>query len=170
MWLDPFRAVFFDTPTIWASVENHHSAPVSYALRIWIFDASSRLKGTADFCSGDTLDRSMRTRVIIPLDVRGVTMRDRAVVTVVAAGSQRAVWTLRESDADQLAAARSASQGSSGRLSLDRRDPGAVAWSCPWECQAIEATCHRRCDDRGLSAFTCAPTLGMGCSASCTCK
>jgi hypothetical protein len=110
----------------------------------------------------------MRTRVNFPLEIRGVTARDRAVVTVIRARSGSMAWIVRESEADQVAAARSAANGSSVRLTLDRESsPGQ--WSCPCDCQEIEGTCGRLCD-RQLSAFTCAPVFNGVCSAACTCK
>src|SRR6476469_8524483 len=85
--LDPLRAFLFDTPLITVSVRNRGSSPVSYALRVWVFQANGDLKGMLDYCAGDELGGSMRGRINIPVDIRGVTLRDRAVVAVVRAGS-----------------------------------------------------------------------------------
>src|SRR5262252_7499064 len=85
--LDPFRAFLFDTPLLTVTVRNRGSRPVLYALRVWIFEANGDLKGTLDYCAGDELGGSMRGRVNVPIDIKGVTLRDRAVVTVMRAGS-----------------------------------------------------------------------------------
>jgi hypothetical protein len=120
-----------------------------------------------DYCTADLLDRATRGRINFPLDLRGVTVRDRVVVTVIRARSGSMAWIVRESEADQASAARAAANGASGRLTLDRAStPGE--WDCPCDCHEIESTCGRLCD-RQLSAFTCAPVLGV-CSAACTCK
>jgi hypothetical protein len=167
--LDPFRSVLFDSPLLSVGVRNVHSGDVSYALRVWIFQADGTLRGTLDYCAGDQLGRAMRGRVNIPLEIRGVTMRDRAVVTVLRAGSGTATWTLDESDADQLAAARRAAGGASVTLSLHREDSrDAQPWSCPCDCETARSSCDQACRD-GAAAFTCAPFAGT-CSASCTCK
>ena len=100
--LDPFKAFLFDTPLLTVSVRNKGNSPVAYALRVWIFEADGDLKGTLDYCVGDELGGGMRWRVNIPIDIKGVTLRDRAVVTVLRAGSGRATWTLSYSDADQI--------------------------------------------------------------------
>jgi len=167
--LDPLRAFLFDTPllTVWA--RNRGSSPVSYALRIWIFQANGALKGTLDYCTGDELGGSMRGRVNIPIDIKGVTLRDRAVVAVVRAGSGRSTWALSESDADQLESARRAANGSGSNLSFDKQDSrDAVPWTCPCECPAVQAACGLTCPN-GAAAFTCAP-FGGTCTASCSCK
>jgi hypothetical protein len=171
VWLDPTRAILFDTPTLAIGARNRHSALVTFALRVWVFDSSSKLVGMLDYCAGDALDRDMRGRVLIPVDIRGVTLRDHAVVTVAAASAEGVSWTLHQTAADQLEAARAAARGASGRLTFDRRDRDrAGAWTCPCECPRIQATCAERCADTGLAAFTCAPIGGAGCSASCSCK
>jgi hypothetical protein len=167
--LDPFRSVLFDSPLLSVGVRNLHSGNVSYALRVWIFQADGTLRGTLDYCAGDQLDRAMRGRVNIPLEIRGVTMRDRPVVTVLRAGSGRATWTLSESPADQLEAARRAAGGSSVTLTLRREDSrDAQLWSCPCDCETARSSCDQACA-QGVAAFTCAP-FGGTCSASCTCK
>ena len=163
--------MLFDTPLVWVGIRNEHTAWVSYQLRLWIFRSDGSLRGTLDYCTGDVLDRATRSRVNMPVEIRGVTMRDRAVVTVLRAASGRTTWTLRESDADQLDTARRAADGSGGRLTLDRRDSRDVQpWTCPCDCPAVQAACDRTCTDRGAAAFTCAPVFVAACSASCTCK
>jgi hypothetical protein len=167
LWLDPQRAFLFDSPGISLMVRNEHSEPVSYALRIWIFDDEARLRGTVDYCTREVIDRSTRGRVFVPLDIRGVTLRDRAVVAVVAAASAHRSWRLQQSDSDQLAAALSAAKGLQGRLAFDREDV-AVDWHCPCDCAAIQDLCDRRCGTRGVVSG-CAVTRTSACSASCTC-
>jgi hypothetical protein len=167
--LDPFRAYLFDTPlvTVWA--RNKLSSSVAYGLRIWIFTSSGDLKGTLDYCAGDELGGSMRSRLNIPIDIKGVTLRDRAVVAVVRAGSSRSRWTLNESEADQLEIARQAATGSGGGMSFDKQESGeTVPWTCPCECQAVQAACGQICP-HGAAAFTCSP-FGGTCTASCSCK
>jgi hypothetical protein len=167
--LDPLRAFLFDTPLLAVGVRNRGSSPVSYALRIWIFQANGDLKGMLDYCAGDELGGSMRGRVNIPIDIKGVTLRDRAVVAVVRAGSAKSTWTLSESDAEQVESARRASNGSGSGLSFDKLNTrDAVPWTCPCDCPAVQAACGQICP-HGAAAFTCAP-FGGTCTASCSCK
>lgn len=167
--LDPFRAFLFDTPLLTVTVRNRTSKSVLYSLRVWIFDSDGDLKGTLDYCAGDELGGSMRGRVNVPIDIKGVTLRDRAVVTVMRAGSDRSTWTLSDSDADQLDAARRAANGSAGGLTFEKRDSREPEpWSCPCDCPAVQAGCDRTCP-HGAAAFTCAP-FGGTCTASCSCK
>jgi len=167
--LDPFKAFLFDTPLLTVSVRNKGTSPVSYALRVWIFEADGDLKGTLDYCVGDELGGGMRWRVNIPIDIKGVTLRDRAVVTVLRAGSGRATWTLSYTDDDQMEVARRAANGSGGGLAFDRHDNReAVPWTCPCDCPAVQSACGQICP-HGAAAFTCAP-FGGTCTASCSCK
>jgi len=170
IWLDSLRSTFFDSPAVAVMIRNEHSEPVNYALRIWIFDERSRLKGTQDYCTFDGFGSHTRGRILIPLDFRGVTMRDRAVVVVTAVKSGRIAWTLRQDEADQLAAALAASQGSPGHLTIERVETETATWTCPCECAAIEAACNRRCAETGRAASSCARTFDAGCAATCTCK
>jgi hypothetical protein len=114
--------------------------------------------------------------VFVPLEVSGITLRDRAVITVTGAGSAGTpgtagtTWRIRESDAEQLAAARAAAQDWGGQLTLDREDGGSVAWECPCEPATIETSCTERCADRGPAAHWATRMLNAGCSASCACR
>jgi hypothetical protein len=170
IWLDPLRALFFDSPGVLVMVQNRHSQPVASALRIWIVDARFRLKASVDYCAIEQLGRNTRGSVFVPLEVPGITLRDRVVVTVAAAGSGRAVWRTRQGDADQLAAVRAAAQGWAARLSFERDDNAQDAWSCPCEPPAIEASCTERCADSGVAASEATRLLNVGCLASCTCR
>ena len=170
VWLDSQRSIFFDSPAVAVMIHNEHSEPVNYALRIWIFDERSRLKGTQDYCTFDVLGSHTRGRILIPLDFRGVTMRDRAVVAVTAVKSGRIAWTLRQAEADQLSEALAASKGSPGRLTADRAETATTTWTCPCECAAIEALCNRSCAETGRAGSSCTRTFDAGCAAICTCK
>jgi hypothetical protein len=170
VWLDPLRALLFDSPGVLVILENQHSQPVSTALRVWIFDPDLRLKASIDYCAIEQLDRRTRGSVLVPLEVSGITLRDRAVVTVAGAGSAGTTWRIRESDAEQLAAARATAQGWGGRLTLDREDGRSVAWECPCEPATIEASCGERCVEHGPAAHWASRMLNAGCSASCTCR
>ena len=173
VWLDPLRALLFDSPGVLVILENQHSQPVSSALRVWIFDPDLRLKASIDYCAIDQLDRRTRGSVFVPLEVSGIALRDRAVVTIAGAGTAGAAnttWRLRESDAEQLAAARDAAQGSGGQLTLDREDGRDAAWECPCEQATIEASCAERCAYSGPAAHWATRMLNAGCSASCTCR
>jgi hypothetical protein len=170
VWLDPFRALFFDSPGVLVMLENHHSEPVASALRIWIFDARFRLKASLDYCATEWLDRRTRGSVFVPIEIPGITINDRAVVTVAAAGSAQTAWRAREREAEQLAAARAAAQGSAAHLTFDRDDGGRGAWECPCEPTAIEASCAARCAHSGPAAHWATRMLNAGCSASCTCR
>jgi hypothetical protein len=173
VWLDPLRALLFDSPGVLVILENQHSQPVASALRVWIFDPDLRLKASIDYCAIEQLDRRTRGSVFVPLEVSGITLRDRAVVTIAGAGTAGAAhttWRLRESDAEQLAAARDAAQGSGGQLTLDREDGRDAAWECPCEQATIEASCAERCAYSGPAAHWATRMLNAGCSASCTCR
>lgn len=170
LFIDPFRATLFDTPALAVSVANRHSEPLSFTLHIWVFDSSNQLRGTMTWCTSTPVDRNMRGMFNIPLDIRGVTARDRGVVTVESAAGGRARWALRESLEDQLAAALSEARGSGGRLSMERLERDArEPFACPCECPQVEAGCERSCS-RGIGAFTCNAFDLTGCAAGCTCK
>lgn len=172
VWIDPWRATLFDTPALSVSLTNRHSSPVVFTLRIWVFDQSERLRGTALYCENTPLDRSMRGIFHVPLDIRGVTARDRGVVTVEHVLGDRVEWTLRETPEEALEAARTEVRGSGGRLSLERRESADVAppLICPCDCPAVQSACERACPRDGPGAFTCFPLNGAGCSASCSCR
>ena len=131
VWLDSQRSFLFDTPSVWVGWRNDLSQSVHYALRVWIFDERSQLKGTLDYCDDGTLGSQTRGRTLIPLDIPGVTLRDRAVVAVVSAATDRVAWRLRETDSEQLDAALIASKGSAARLSFARDDKRSGPWTCP---------------------------------------
>ena len=168
VWLDPQRAILFDSPGISLMVRNEHSESVNYTLRIWIFDDRSRLRGTLEHCTREVLDRSTRGLVFVPLDIRGVTLRDHAVVAVVGAASARRSWRLRQTESDQLAAALAAAKGLPGHLSFERNDVG-VEWQCPCVCSAIQALCDRQCGRQRGIVTGCTQTRQAACSSSCTC-
>jgi hypothetical protein len=173
IWLDPLRALFFDSPGVLVMVQNRHSQPVASALRVWIFDPDLRLKASIDYCASEQLDRRTRGSVFVPLEVSGISLRDRAVITVAgarSAGTDGTTWRIRESDVEQLAAARAAAQGWGGQLTLDREDGGSVAWECPCQPATIEASCAERCSERGPAAHWATRMLNAGCSASCACR
>jgi hypothetical protein len=171
VWLDQGSAILFDSPALSVSVENRHTRPVTFTLRIWIFDQNDRLRGVMDYCVAEPLDRAMRGRFFVPLDIRGITARDRGVVTIAAAASSAESWRLDDPAADQLTAARAEVQRYHGGLSLVRGGPPAAAVPlCPCECPAIQSACEDRCASQGAAAFTCSPNPGGGCSAGCTCR
>jgi hypothetical protein len=171
LWLDPSRALLFDSPAVSVSVENHDTGPVSFTLRIWIFDSQDRLKGTMDYCVAGALGRGMRGDYFVPLDVGGVTARDRGVVTVLAAESAAAAWRVEQSTPGQLSAALAEVRRFGGRLSVTRSTaPRPGAPRCPCECSASQASCDDLCGDSGPAAFTCNPNPAAGCSAGCTCR
>jgi hypothetical protein len=169
IWIDPQRSFFFDAPSLSLMVHNEHSGSVTYALRIWIFDERWRLKRTLDYCTFDALGRATRGRVFIPLEA-GLTLRDRAVVTISSAASGSVRWSLREDELNQLDAALASAKGSTGRLSMDRIERDPDAWSCPCSCAVVEALCDRSCGATGRAASSCTRTFEGGCAASCTCK
>jgi hypothetical protein len=170
VWIDPWRATLFDTPALTLSITNRHSDPVAFTLRVWIFDQSNQLRGTTTWCVSTPVDRSMRGVFHIPLEIRGVTARDRGVVTVESAAGGRVRWALRETPEEQFAAALDDVRGSGGRLSMERLDRDErEPIICPCECPQVQATCEQTCV-HGLGAFTCTPIDLNGCAAACTCK
>jgi len=170
VWLDPQRSLFFDTPSVWVMWRNEHTEAINYAVRIWVFDERSRLKGTLDHCTYDRLESHTRGRTLIPLDIPGVTLRHRVVVTISSAASGRFVWRLRETESEQLDAALAAFRGSPRPLSLERTGSSPIAWTCPCDCTVIEPACNAKCASTGRGASACARTFDGGCSASCACK
>jgi hypothetical protein len=168
---DEGRAFLFDTPSISVSVRNTHTAPLLFTLGVWLFTERGELRGVASYCEPQALDRGMRGRFLIPIEVRDVTLRDHAVVTVASAVSGATSWTLHESADEQLEAARAASRGAFARLVLDRHEATeAIALACPCDCPTIQSACAGVCRQTGLAAFSCAPVFGSGCSAGCSCQ
>ena len=170
IWLDPLRALLFDSPAVLMMAENQHSQPAAFALRVWIFDPDLRLKASLDYCGVERLDRRRRRSVYVPIEIPGVTLRDRAVITVARAASGETTWRLRESDAEQLAAARETARGSGGQLTFEREDGGTGAWECPCEPDTTAASCEARCVDSGPAAHRATRLLNAGCAASCICR
>ena len=170
IWLDPQRTLVFDAPSLTVMQRNEDSQPVNYTLRIWVLDESSRLKGTQDFCTFDAMGGHSRGRVVVPIAIGGVTLRDSTVVAVTAAASGQARWSLREDSAAQLEAALSASRGSSGRLTFQREPAVPGGWNCPCDCTALAAACELRCAAVGHGSSSCNRTFDGGCSAACTCQ
>jgi len=169
VWLDPQRALLFDSPAVWVMRRNEFTAPVNYALRIWVVDEHSNVKGTQDYCTYDTIDRASRGGILVPLEIPAVTLHDRAVVAVSGAASERVSWTLRETEREQLDAALAAANGSADRLTLERKNAAPGGWSCSCDCTARAAACERQCG-AGRAASTCTRTLDGGCSATCSCR
>ena len=170
LYIDPWRATLFDTPALSVSITNRHSTPVVFTLRVWVFDQSDQLRGTTTWCMSTPVDPSMRGVFYIPLEIRGVTARDRGVVTVESAAAERVRWALHEGPEEQLAAALDDVRGSGGRLSMERLDRDEQEpFTCPCECPEVQAMCEQTCA-RGLGAFACTPIDLTGCAAACTCK
>ena len=112
-------------------LRNEHSQPVNYALRLWVFDESTRLKGTQDFCTYDAMGGHTRGPIVVPITIAGATLRDRTVVSVTAAASGQASWSLREDAGAQLEAALAAARGSTARLTFQREAARPGGWNCP---------------------------------------
>ena len=170
IWLDPQRTLVFDAPSLTVMLRNEHSQPVNYSLRLWVFDESTHLKGTQDFCTYDALGGHSRVLVVVPIAIAGVTLRDRTVVSVTAAVSGQASWSLREDPRAQLEAALAATRGSTARLTFQREAARPGGWSCPCDCAALETACEQRCAPVGRVSSSCNRTFDGGCSAACTCK
>ena len=131
IWLDPQRTLVFDAPSVVVMLRNENSQPANYALRIWVFDESSHLKGTQDFCTYDAIGGHTRGWIAVPINITGVTLRDRTVVSVIAASSGQASWSLREDASTQLEAALAAARGSRARLTFQREAATPGGWNCP---------------------------------------
>ena len=142
IWLDPQRTLVFDAPSLTVMQRNEHSQPVNYALRLWVFDESTHLKGTQDFCTYDALGGHSRVLVVVPIAIAGVTLRDRTVVSVTAAVSGQASWSLREDARAQLEAALAAIRGSTARLTFQREAARPGEWSCPLAGQEKATLSH----------------------------
>jgi hypothetical protein len=170
IWLDPQQTLVFDTPSLLVMLRNEHSQPVNYALRLWVFDESAQLKGTQDFCTYDAMGGHSRGRILVPIAIAGVTLRDTTVVSVTAAVSGQVSWSLRENARAQLEAAHAAIRSSPGRLTFQREAARTGGWNCPCDCEAVEAACEQRCAPVGRASSSCNRTFDGGCSATCACK
>ena len=170
IWLDPLQTLVFDSPSLVVMLRNDHSQPVNYSLRLWVFDESRHLKGTQDSCTYDAIGGHSRVRVVVPIAIAGVTLRDSTVVSVTAAVSGQARWSLREDAPTQLEAALAASRGSIARLTFQREAARPGEWNCPCDCAALEAACEQRCAPAGRASSSCHRTFDGGCSVACTCK
>ena len=170
IWLDPQRTLVFDAPSLTVMLRNEHSQPVNYALRLWVFDESKYLKGTQDSCTYDAMGGHSRGRIVVPIAIAGVTLRDSTVVAVAAAASGQVSWSLREDVRAQLEEALAAIRGSTARLTFQREAAVPGGWNCPCDCAALEAACEQRCAPAGRASSSCNRTFDGGCSAACTCK
>ena len=130
IWLDPQRTLVFDAPSLTVMQRNEHSQSVNYALRLWVFDESSHLKGTQDFCTYDAMGGHTRGLIVVPIAIAGVTLRDSTVVAVTAAVSGQVSWSLREDERAQLEEALAAIRGSTARLTFQREVAGPGGWNC----------------------------------------
>jgi hypothetical protein len=167
VWLD--EPIFFENgPMLSVSVRNRENDTAFVTLGVYAFDADGRLRATSTLCLGDPLGGTSRRRVNRPLEFRGVTTRDRVVVTVLRVVTERGVWALRGSDNLAQAARRRAS-GSGGRLTMTRTAASGLPQSiCPCETSAVETRCRDVCEG-SLTAYTCSPWF-PGCTTSCTCN
>jgi len=153
------------------SVRNRHSAPVFFTLRAWVFDQAGRFKGTTSYCTAEWLDRNTRRIQSFALDVDGLVSTDDVTVGVEQVVSERQAWGLIEGPDDGVAQARRGGLGGRGRLRMEEwRIDARPATPCPCECRAVADACESLCAETGLKAFTCAPIVLDGCSASCSCK
>jgi len=130
IWLDPQRTLVFDTPSLIVMLRNERSEPVNYSLRLWVFDESTHLTGTQDFCSFVALGGHSRASIFVPIGIAGVTMRHTTVVSVTTAASGRASWSLREDASAQLEAAVATIRGSTAHLRFDREAAKPGGWNC----------------------------------------
>ena len=169
IWLDPLRTLVFDAPLLAVMLRNGHSQPVNYALRLWVFDESRHLKGIQDSCTHDAIGGHSRTQIGVPIAIAGVTLRDSFVVSVTAAASGQASWSLREDAPTQLEAALAASRGWTTRLTFQREAASPGKWNCPCDCAALDAACEQRCAPAGRASSSCYRTVDGGCSVACTC-
>ena len=142
IWLDPQQTLVFDAPSLAVMLRNEHSQPVNYALRLWVFDESRHLKGTQDSCTYDAIGGHSRVRIVVPIAIAGVTLRDSTVVSVTAAASGQVSWRLREDAPTQLEAALAASRGSTARLTFQREAARPGEWSCPLAGQEKATLSH----------------------------
>ena len=132
IWLDPQRTLVFDAPSlVVVMLRNEHSQPVNYALRLWVFDESTHLKGIQDFCTYDAMGGHTRGQIVVPIAIADVTLRDRTIVSVTAAVSGQASWSLRDDARAQLDAALAATRGSTARLTFQREAARPGGWNCP---------------------------------------
>ena len=131
IWLDPQETLVFDTPLLSVMVRNEHSHAVNYALRLWVFGESGQLKGMQDSCTYDVIGGHSRVRIAVPITIAGATLRDSIVVSVTAAASREAGWSVREDAPAQLEAALAASRNSIARLTFAREADKPGEWNCP---------------------------------------
>jgi hypothetical protein len=166
------EGIFFQqTGLVTMAVRNRHTSPLIVTIRAWAFTDSGRLRGTTTLCVSEPLDRGTKRISSLSLEVRGLETSDGVAVAVVHALDDRQQWDVADVESDAATVARSRALGRGGRLRLTAtpvRGPSATACSC--ELTAAAASCDAQCAETGLGAFTAAPTVFGGCSASCSCK
>jgi hypothetical protein len=107
--------------------------------------------------------------VLIPLEVKGASVRDRFAVYVEEVLTPRRRYALRQSLPQAMAQARGAVDLLRWELTTIEEPRSGAIPDCPCECVDAERFGRDGCGDAQLQAFTCTPML-PGCSSGFTCK
>jgi hypothetical protein len=167
VWLDD--PIFFESgPMLSVSVRNRESEAAFVTLGVYAFDTDGRLRATSTLCLGDPIGGTSRARINRPLEFRGVTTRQRVVVTVLEVVTEHARWTLRQPEPVLLDVARRRANGYGVGLAMNRTPAdGLPDPLCPCDLEATETACRTSCGGT-LRAYTCSPWF-PGCTRSCSC-
>jgi hypothetical protein len=163
------RATFFEDGGLLAMGLRNGSYEVARArLRIVVFDERLRLKGSVGYCAG-LLQPGTRQPLLIPLEVKGASVRDTYAVYVEEVLTPRRSLTLQQGLPEALGEARSAVNLRGWRLTTVETPRSGDIPACPCECADAERLSRDGCGSLGPAAFTCTPML-PGCSQGFTCK
>jgi hypothetical protein len=163
------HATFFDDGAVIAlRLRNSTYEAARPRVRIVVFDASLRIRGSVAYCAG-VVQPGTRQPVLIPLEVKGTTTHDQFVVLVEEVLTPRRTYALREALPIVLRQAQSAMDLRGSRLTTVETPRTGDIPECPCACPDAEAQSREGCGETGPSAFTCTP-MAPGCSAGFTCK
>jgi hypothetical protein len=169
MQVEVDRATFFEDGGLIGMRLRNGSYEVARArLRVVVFDDHLRLKGSVGYCAG-LLQPGTRQALLIPLEVKGASVRDTYAVFVDEVITPRRTYTLQQTLPETLVQARSAANLRGWRLTTVEAPRSGEIPECPCECVEAERLAREGCGEAGPEAFTCTPML-PGCSFGFTCK
>lgn len=169
MQVEVHRATFFEDGGLMAIGLRNGSYEVARArIRVVVFDDRLRLKGSVSYCAG-LLQPGTRQALLIPLEVKGASVRDTYAVFVDEVLTPRRRYTLQQALPETLIQAQSAANMRGWRLTTVETPRSGEIPECPCECAEAERLSREGCGEAGPEAFTCTP-MQPGCSVGFTCK
>ena len=133
-----------------------------------VFDERGGLRGTVAYCAG-LVQPGTRQPLVIPLEIKGASTRDRFVVFVEEVLTPRRAYTLREPLEAALGEARKSIDARGWDLTLREAPRSGDIPDCPCDCAAAEQLAVGACGAGALQAYTCTP-MAPGCSEGASCK